>query len=106
MARGSIYNYLPVVPKKDAIRYARRTAGINFAVGVATGAAVGAVLGLLFAPQSGKETREDIKEKTDEVVTKVKDTATEAYENVKGKISKMKKADVEVVDLEEEAKEN
>ena len=33
----------------------------KFVAGVAVGAAAGAALGVLFAPKSGKETREDLK---------------------------------------------
>jgi gas vesicle protein len=47
---------------------------------LAAGAAAGALLGILFAPQSGKETREDIKdwlkerrEKGKELVAKIKE---------------------------------
>ena len=35
----------------------------KFVAGVAVGAAVGAGLGVLFAPKSGKETREELKQK-------------------------------------------
>ena len=37
------------------------------------GALVGAGLGVLFAPKSGKETRQELKEKMDELVKKVKE---------------------------------
>ena len=37
------------------------------------GAAIGAGLGILFAPKSGKETRAELKEKIDELVSKAKE---------------------------------
>jgi gas vesicle protein len=39
--------------------------------GAVVGGAVGATLGLLFAPQSGKKTRKDIKEKAENVKDKI-----------------------------------
>lgn len=50
------------------------TAG-KFALGAVLGAAVGAAVGLLTAPKSGKETREDIKNKATEVKGKASDAA-------------------------------
>lgn len=66
----------------------------DLAIGAAVGTAVGAITGLLFAPKSGKETREDIadkgleiaeagREKAELVKEKaelVKDKAIDAYE--------------------------
>jgi len=51
--------------------------------GLFIGGLIGVVLGILFAPKSGKETREDIIRKTDEFL----DQAKEGYENAleKGK---------------------
>ena len=41
----------------------------NFLLGLG----VGVGLGLLFAPKSGKETRKDIKDATNKMITKVKE---------------------------------
>ncbi|NCU37447.1 YtxH domain-containing protein [Candidatus Saccharibacteria bacterium] len=41
----------------------------KFALGAVIGAAAGVVAGMLTAPKSGKETRADIKAKTDELKT-------------------------------------
>lgn len=48
-------------------------AGIGFVAGLALGGANG----VLFAPQSGKKTRKDISDKTDEIVKSVKDSSEE-----------------------------
>ena len=49
------------------------------------GVAIGAGIGILFAPKSGKETREDIKKKCDELIDKAK---TLNAEDVKKAITK------------------
>jgi gas vesicle protein len=46
-----------------------RTFGIGFALGMATGA----IIALLYAPQPGYRTREQVKEKVGEAVEKVKE---------------------------------
>ena len=45
---------------------------IGFGIGIVTGAVIGGVLALLFAPKSGKETRQLISDKANEVVDAVK----------------------------------
>lgn len=64
------------------------------------GALVGAGLGVLFAPKTGKELRKDLKEKFDELATKVKDIdVAEVKENVEAKIEELK---MELSDLDKE----
>lgn len=46
---------------------------IEFLKGMVLGGVVGAVVALLYAPKSGKETREDIGEKMDELYAKAKE---------------------------------
>jgi gas vesicle protein len=51
------------------------------------GELIGITLGILFAPKSGRETREDIKRKADELVIKAKEEyekAAQKYEEVSG----------------------
>ncbi|MBR5137126.1 MAG: YtxH domain-containing protein [Clostridia bacterium] len=67
-------------------RQARREAIGNVAAGVAIGAVVGAALGILFAPQSGAETRADIAEASKEVLESAKETVKNAAEVAKDKL--------------------
>ena len=53
---------------------------VGFSVGLLTGAVLGGVIALLFAPQSGKETRQMIKDKATGVVDAIKGKAAEANE--------------------------
>lgn len=64
------------------------------------GAAIGAGLGILFAPKSGAETRKELKQKMDELVTKVKDIdMKEVKESFVQKIEDIK---TELADLDKE----
>lgn len=47
----------------------------NVILGVLAGAAVGAVIGILYAPDSGKNTRNKISRKTEDLVGDLKDKA-------------------------------
>lgn len=49
-----------------------RDSASGFGIGFLAGALVGAALGILFAPRSGKETREIIKEKAQALASKIK----------------------------------
>ena len=44
----------------------------GFIKGIIVGGVMGAVIGILYAPQSGRKTREDINRKTEELLTKAK----------------------------------
>lgn len=57
----------------------------GFIKGILIGGLIGAAIGILYAPKSGKETREDICRKSEELMTKAK----EEYEQV---LDKSKKA--------------
>ncbi len=50
-----------------------KDSGHGFGIGLILGLAVGAALGFLFAPRSGKETRDMVKDKAADVSASVKD---------------------------------
>lgn len=102
--RGYFYDMLPMTSKRNAALYARRKSGASLAAGIATGVAVGALAGILLAPKAGKETREDIKFKSEEVAAKVKDTTKRTVQVVKDKIAKINNKE-ECVDETEEVTE-
>ena len=66
----------------------------------ALGAAIGGALGVLFAPKSGKETRQDLKNKLDELVAKIKKIdKDELVDKIEDKIEEIKE---ELADLDKE----
>jgi gas vesicle protein len=54
----------------------RRSRTKNMVIGVGIGSAVGVATGILFAPKSGKETRQIIADKTSETVRNFKDNVS------------------------------
>ena len=60
---------------------------VGFGIGLLAGAVIGGVIALLYAPQSGKETRKQIKEKTSEVAGAIKEKASGIVDAVKEKTS-------------------
>ena len=56
--------------------------GMNIALGAIAGAAIGVVAGVLTAPKSGKETREDIMQKTNEVADQLQGSAGDVRKKV------------------------
>lgn len=51
--------------------------------GLVIGGLIGAAIGILFAPKSGKETRQDIADKADELLSKAKEEYEKAVERSK-----------------------
>lgn len=68
------------------------------------GAGVGLGLGLLFAPKSGKETREDLANKTKELIEKAKEVDVEEVKNTI--IIKTKELEQTLKDLDKETAVN
>lgn len=55
------------------------------------GAGIGVGLGILFAPKSGKETRQDLKEKMDDLLLKAKNIDIEEVKaNIEAKVNEIK----------------
>ena len=55
---------------------------VGFGVGLLSGVIIGGIIALLFAPQSGKETRKMIKDKATGMVDAIRGKAAEANEAV------------------------
>ena len=53
----------------------------GLAIGLIAGAVVGAGLGILYAPQSGRKTRKDIRDKAEDISDTVKGKADEIVDN-------------------------
>ena len=66
--------------------------GGSFVMGLLTGTVLGAGLGMLFAPKSGQETREMIKNKAGEGGDYIKQRGTEFKESASGWVDKGKDA--------------
>lgn len=67
--------------------------GPNFFAGLLMGGIIGAVLGLLFAPQPGEKTREQLRGRADEILSlgksaweEGKEAATQKGEELKSKL--------------------
>ena len=76
--------------------------GKKFGLGILVGAVVGVIAGLLTAPKSGKETRQDIKNKAKEVKGAAERKLKDAHKEL-GKLSSQAKA--KAADLKGKAKE-
>ena len=59
----------------------------GFGTGLLIGAVIGGAIALLYAPKSGKETRQLIKDKTTEVVDTVKEETSGVIDTVKETVS-------------------
>ena len=60
---------------------------VSFGIGMLTGLVIGGALALLYAPQSGRDTRHAIKEKAVEVEKMVKDKSHEISDMVKEELT-------------------
>ena len=58
---------------------------VGFGIGLLTGAVIGGVIALLYAPKTGKETRQMIKDKASSVVEAVRGKTMEVADEVKEK---------------------
>jgi gas vesicle protein len=69
---------------------AKESSGPNFFMGLILGGIIGAVLGLLYAPQPGEKTREQLREKMDELTTLGKSAWEEGKEAASQKGEELK----------------
>lgn len=62
---------------------------IGFGIGLLAGAVIGGVVALLYAPKTGKETRQIIKNKTTDVVDTLKEKTSEVIDTLKQETSEV-----------------
>ena len=85
----------------------------GFIKGIILGGAIGAVIGILYAPQSGRKTREDFNGKAEELLTKAKEEyeatlkkSSKAYESVVKQLKHLESSTKEKVgEMEEKVDE-
>ncbi len=65
---------------------------LNFLAGLGLGALIGAVTALLLAPQSGKETRDDLREAAEELKMKANKVVQDLSESSEELVKKTKEA--------------
>lgn len=80
------------IEREREVRRKIRNEKLSSLAKVAAGAAVGAGIGILFAPKSGKETREDIAKATKEGVEYVSENVNNAVKVVADKAKEVKEA--------------
>jgi gas vesicle protein len=68
--------------RRSRAKSLRRDRTKNMVIGVGIGTAVGAAAGILFAPKSGKETRQIIADRTSETVVNLKESVAAAKERI------------------------
>ena len=79
---------------------------MDFVKGLLIGGLIGAAIGILYAPKSGKETRDQISKKSDEWLVKAKEEYEKSLEKSKkaldSMVEKMKEVQTETVKKAEE----
>jgi gas vesicle protein len=68
--------------RRSRAKALRRNRTKNMAIGAGIGTAVGVAAGILFAPKSGKETRQIIADRTSETVVNLKKSVAAAKERI------------------------
>ena len=77
--------------KRDEMRIvAQREARQNLLLGMAVGATAGLLGGLLLAPKAGKETREDISRRTQELAQRAHNMSEATRNQVESQLAKLK----------------
>jgi gas vesicle protein len=99
--RNSMFRDMIEARRRKIAKEEKKKAVKNAALGLGVGSLIGAISGLLFAPQEGKKTREQIADKSKEfaektvevserVVEKVKENVEDGVEIVKHKFEELK----------------
>ena len=68
--------------RRSRAKALRRNRTKNMVIGAGIGTAVGVAAGILFAPKSGKETRQIIADRTSETVVNLKESVAAAKERI------------------------
>lgn len=76
-------NDMLVLANEDKRRKEKAKTVQNIAIGIGVGVALGVIVGILYAPKSGKETREFLKNKAADTLDSIKDSLKENAEMVK-----------------------
>jgi gas vesicle protein len=82
--------------KKARVRKFRTTR--DLLLGATAGAAIGAAAGVLFAPRSGEETREAIRQKTDETLSAAKENIADKTVDIREAVRSRKEDYLEIAD--------
>ena len=75
---------------------------IGFGIGLLTGAVIGGVIALLYAPKSGKKTRQIIEDEATEIVDTVKKETSGVMDTVKEAVSEAERKGQAVVNAVKE----
>jgi gas vesicle protein len=81
MDRHELVNQVKAV-RRSREKTNRRDRTKNMVIGAGIGTAVGVAAGILFAPKSGKETRQIIADRTSETVVNLKESVAAAKERI------------------------
>jgi gas vesicle protein len=81
----------------------------DFIAGLIVGGLIGAVIGILYAPKSGRETREELGRKADEILSKAKEEYEHAVEKSRkayeATVQRLKALEEKALEKAEEAEE-
>jgi gas vesicle protein len=75
-----------------------RSSGRGVVIALFTGLAIGAIIGVLFAPKSGKETRNDLMDKGEKFMEMGKESVSDVVEKTKDFVESGKKKIEELKD--------